>query len=100
MSDTYETLKGKITAVAELTPKADKAEELLNIVLQSREHGRNEEPGCLQFDVSKSGNQVITYEIWENAEALDNHRNWLRGVFGDPRTLVENYVFKFYEPLD
>ncbi|KDQ09159.1 hypothetical protein BOTBODRAFT_58805 [Botryobasidium botryosum FD-172 SS1] len=100
MSDTYEHFKGRVIIVAEVIAKADKVDELLHLFFQSRDHARNEEPGCLQLDISKSGNQIVSYEEYASVEALNIHWDWVRDLLERTKPFVEKHTVKYYEPLD
>ncbi len=68
---------GKIVLAPVFTIKEGKMDAFLKRMMQQAKDSLESEPGCRQFDVLKSDkkpNQILLYEIYDNAEAIVQHR--------------------------
>jgi len=100
MSATYDHFKGKVIVVAQVKVKPGKEEELLVLFNQSRDHARADEPGCLQLDISKSGDDIVSYEVYESVEALNSHWAWVKDILEATKPFVEKHTIGYYEPTE
>lgn len=67
----------------------------LERVRQQRDDCLEKEPGCLHFDVlvtSDCPDEILLYEIYENLDAISDHRNYphYKAFKKDTETMVES----------
>ncbi len=48
-------------------------EEFLALMTTNARTSRENEPGCLQFDICRSDNRVFLYELYDDRAAFDAH---------------------------
>lgn len=70
-------------------------EAFVKRVSQQRDDCLAKEPGCLHFDVLVAGNrpnEVLLYEIYENADAITAHREYphYKSFKADTEEMVES----------
>jgi len=76
-------------------------DEFLPLVLQARDHARSDaEPGCLRFDISRSGDSLAGYGEWADAGALKYHWDWVKDKFEQAQPFWEKHTLHYYELVD
>ncbi|KAF8602311.1 hypothetical protein BDV93DRAFT_607533 [Ceratobasidium sp. AG-I] len=74
MASSMDHIKGKIILRAQLVAQDRQAEKLQSLLVAIRDLAvSDKEPGCLTYRVSRSGNDFLVFEEYENGDAAKFH---------------------------
>jgi homocysteine S-methyltransferase len=91
-----------VAIILHLEVKEDCVDEFMQVMTADAKGSRSE-PGCLRFDLlrdKEKPNKFITYEVFENAEAMDVHKEqpyvkaWGAFQYGEKKPIVSKTLLK------